>query len=326
MQQERNSSDFAKTQILITDIPKDKFSEKWPTTLENEIFRDHFPNLRLKLQYFTPLQFLNRIVIIMLDQDSTEQIYQFLKDKVISKPMKIFMTESLLGNQQPRANSCDDAIKSNIEFNDSTNPFRVAGNDSPETVAETFANTNLDTTTSPLASRSNSNSSIKVSRNKPILSLDTNPLKTGISSSSLSFGSASLSPDRASIDSPTLLRVSKNDKLHYYQEPLPKNNEPTSDNNDNNAVRNGSNSCSNSLTSDPIPENRKKIGNMTPFESNESRTPTSIITRDSEKINDDEEDKLSVDTNINNNDNNSSNMLASTAPKSPSITINRYFE
>lgn len=312
MQQIQEDSSFEKTQILITDIPKDKFIKKWPASLENEIFKDNFPDLRSKLQYFTPLQFLNRIVIIMNDSESTQQIYHYLKDKVISKPMKIFITESLLGNQQPRANSFDDSAKSNIEFNKTTNPFIIETTDIKNDNNTDLKHSNKSSTKS---SRSNSNGSIKISFNRPILSLDTNPLKTGISSSSLSFGSASLSPDRASIDSPTLLKVGKNDKLHYYQEPLPKGKESEEligDNNTNNINKNNSNNNNQ---------------DMTPFASNGSRTPTSIITRDSAKINDDDDDdKLSVNTNINNNDESSSNLISNTPPKSPNITINHYFE
>ena len=58
-----------RTQILITDIPSGKFTSKWPTQLEKTLFKEQFPNLQSHLQYYTPLPFLNRIIIIFDNED-----------------------------------------------------------------------------------------------------------------------------------------------------------------------------------------------------------------------------------------------------------------
>lgn len=189
-----------KTQILITDIPKNKFSEEWPKWLEKQLFEDKFPELKINLQYFTPLSFLNRIVIIMDTEASTITIYEYLKDVIArdSVKMKLYMTESLL--------------ISNVNGSDK-NPIR----------SRSFDDVNKYT------NNNNNGQEIKLdpikdltSLRKPILSLDTNPQTTGVSLNSLSVGGQSLSPDRASLESPTLLKFSGDSKSIYYQEPLPK--------------------------------------------------------------------------------------------------------
>lgn len=195
-----------KTQILITDIPKEKFTQKWPKTIETLLFETKFPELRSKLQYFTPLPFLQRIVIIFDDSTSALKTYDFLKEKeYVNKPMKLFLTESLLIGSNPRAHSFDSSMSnSSTSYDKTTNPFlhinRV--NCSPDKSLDIESEENL--------------------KDKPILSLETNPLKTGVTTGSLTLGSPSLSPDNSSLESPTLIKFSKDDKLHYYREPLPK--------------------------------------------------------------------------------------------------------
>ena len=197
-----------KTQILITDIPKNKFTQKWPKTIETLLFDKKFPELKSKLQYFTPLPFLQRIVIILNDPKSALKLYDFLKDgKYVNKPMKLFLTESLLIGSTPRACSFDDSMNDNsISYDKTTNPFLHISKD-----------------------KSDSNKNVNVEsqgnlKSKPILSLETNPLKTGITLGSLSIGSPSLSPDNSSLESPTLIKFGKEEKLHYYREPLPRMN------------------------------------------------------------------------------------------------------
>ena len=67
--------------------------------------------------------------------------------------------------------------------------------------------------------RSRSNGSDKL---KPILSLDTNPFRTGITRDSLTLGSPSLSPDRSSIESANVAEVLEESKPYLYKEPLPR--------------------------------------------------------------------------------------------------------
>lgn len=200
--------DQTKTQILITDIPKDKFTQKWPKTIETLLFETKFPELRSKLQYFTPLPFLQRIVIIFDDSTSASKTYDFLKDgKCVNKPMKLFLTESLLIGSNPRACSFDDSMNDNFTpYDKTTNPFSHINS------IKSSANKNID---------KESQENLK---EKPILSLETNPLKIGVATGSLSLGSPSLSPNNSLLESPTLVKFSKDDKLHYYREPLPRMN------------------------------------------------------------------------------------------------------
>lgn len=172
-----------KTQILITDIPKNSFDSKWPTELEKQLFEVKFPNLKSKLQYYTPLAFLNRIVIIFDDEATAIEVYEYLKTflKETGKDVKLYLAESLLAKS--RSKSVDDA--------ESGSPLNLS-------------------------------SSENVENEKPILSIDTNPSNTGVNSSSLSLGSPSLSPDRNGLESPTLLKFENQSKLHYYKEPLPR--------------------------------------------------------------------------------------------------------
>lgn len=78
-----------KTQILITDIPKEKFDCNWPQQLEDLIFKEQFPQVKPHLEYYTPLAFLNRVVIIFDQEPATLQVYEFLKTKLVGEPVKL---------------------------------------------------------------------------------------------------------------------------------------------------------------------------------------------------------------------------------------------
>lgn len=174
-----------RTQILITDIPSGKFTSKWPTQLEKTLFKEQFPNLQSRLQYYTPLPFLNRIIIIFDNEDDTLQVFKFLQGllpKENGDSMKLFVTESLLNSQHPRSRSTDDAAA----FQGDGSPFLEEGH------------------------------------SKPLLSINTDPGVTGIDGSSLNKGGSSLSPDKSSLESPTFLKLSTDSKPFSYQEPLPK--------------------------------------------------------------------------------------------------------
>lgn len=231
---------MGKTQILITDIPKKRFDEKWPSQLESLLFEEKFSELKARLQYYTPLPFLHRIVIILDDEESALKVYEFLKSIVENQDsMKLFLTESLLG--QPRSRSFDDSFKIGNIFD--------------------------------------------TNKEKPILLLDTNPSNTGIEVSSLAAGSPSLSPDKTSLESPTLLKFSEGNELHYYKEPLPKQN-----------------SSSELIT--PVTSNASRDNEKTYLFRPALNLDTASISQ--------------------NNNNDSKDTLASSPPKSPSITINEF--
>ncbi|EJS41654.1 YOR220W [Saccharomyces arboricola H-6] len=258
-----------RTQILITDIPTDKFTSKWPTHLEKTLFKEQFPNLQSHLQYYTPLPFLNRIIIIFDNEDDTLHVFEFLQELLAKEnggSMKLFVTESLLNNQHPRSRSTDDAAA-------------LQGNNS-----------------SPLVEEHHS---------KPLLSINTDPGVTGMDGSSLNRGGSSLSPDKSSFESPTLLKLSTDSKPFSYQEPLPKLSRSSSSTS--NFSLNGS-----SLTSLPSqPENKDK---------STSDTKCLFVSKPM---------GLTIDTSATNNTalhiENDANGTSSNPPKSPSITVNEFF-
>ena len=265
---QKDQQDIERTQILITGIPRDKFLSKWPESLRKTVFEEKFPDLAPKMQYFTPLPFLNRIVIIMTDEESTLQVYNFLKSLIekengrlltVDKGIKLFMMESLL---PLRSASLDDVgrivatptttqflinngISINVTSHDDLNEGGSISSDNNNNTSTSTNNSDFDTESqksddkvvlvtgsesasmgslglsidSTPTSRSRSNRSDKL---KPILSLDTNPFRTGITRDSLTLGSPSLSPDRSSIESPTLLKFSRESKPYLYKEPLPR--------------------------------------------------------------------------------------------------------
>ncbi|CCF59216.1 hypothetical protein KAFR_0G01820 [Kazachstania africana CBS 2517] len=235
----------AKIQILITDLSKDSFASKLPSAIEKKIFAEKFPELSEKLTYFTPLPFLNRIIIILKDEESASKIFKFLEDFIptVDPNIKLYLTESLLVNSRPRAKSDD--------------PF----------------------------SRGNQ----AVPSSKPFLSLNTNPFNTGIASESLAVGSPSLSPDRSSLESPTLLKFSDNSKPYYYKEPLPK-----------------------------VPNDDEETG--LPIDANDSFTPITSTTSTWSRLDTgDKRKNLRLDTDTNKNE-----TRDDSPPKSPSITINHF--
>lgn len=165
-----------RTQILITDISKRQFESKWPVELKTELFERKFPELKRKLQYYSPLAFLNRIVIIFDDEPAAVRVYEYLRDSVLKNDQscRVYLAESLLA--RPRAKSADDSQELSEQ---------------------------------------------EAEKRKPVLSIDTEPSHTGVNASSLTLGSPSLSPERGTLDSPTLLKFDNESKPHYYQEPLP---------------------------------------------------------------------------------------------------------
>ncbi|CCE63805.1 hypothetical protein TPHA_0F03240 [Tetrapisispora phaffii CBS 4417] len=189
-----------KSQILITDIPKATFSSDWSAKLKSSIFEEHFPEAVRNLQYYTPLQFLNRIVIILDDETVATKIYEYLRTEklILNLNAKLYLTENLT---KPRSKSSSQ-VGLDMPLSDDFLNLRVDPNSSAKQPGEDGAFA------------------------KPLLSIDTDPSHTGISTASLQVGSPSLSPDKSCIGSPTLLKFSDDDqKLHSYQEPLPKLND-----------------------------------------------------------------------------------------------------
>lgn len=253
-----------KTQILITDIPKDKFTGKWPEQIEKKLFSATFPQYKAKLEYFTPLAFLNRIVIILNDEQSANDIYNFLIPIISQEEgIKVFLTESLL---LPRSRSFDDTENQLSVLNKAPNNNNV-GQTRRGSISEMF----LDS-------------------GKPILSLDTNPLRTGVDVSSLSVGSPSLSPDKCNLNTPTLLKFDAESKPYYYSEPLPK-------------------SFSQS--------------NLTVLSNSSSISPISSTIQDPETVFAFKPKGLKIDTSSNNDTVESEGSTQGDVPSSPLITINQ---
>ncbi|SCU93567.1 LAME_0F04258g1_1 [Lachancea meyersii CBS 8951] len=105
----------SKTQILITDIPHQDFANGLPQKLQKLLFEEQFPSLKSHCQYYTPLAFLNRVVLIFDQEEATLTVHEFLLEHLASqKPIKVFLTESLLA--KPRSKSHDSSPIDNVEF------------------------------------------------------------------------------------------------------------------------------------------------------------------------------------------------------------------
>lgn len=104
---------MARVQILLTNVDKKLFKQEWPRDLESELFNDKFPELKSQLKYFSPLPFLNRIVIIFCDETSASKVYDYLLGKH-PDGVKVYLSESLLPQ---RSNSETDAERINQSNN-----------------------------------------------------------------------------------------------------------------------------------------------------------------------------------------------------------------
>ncbi|AET41603.1 Rcn2p Ecym_8325 [Eremothecium cymbalariae DBVPG len=91
---------MGKTQILITDIPRERFDERWPQEVERRL-RKEFSNV--EPDYFTPLSFLDRIVIILRRERDTADVYEWLKRELVEDPIKIYLTEPLINKPRSRS-------------------------------------------------------------------------------------------------------------------------------------------------------------------------------------------------------------------------------
>ncbi|CEP64073.1 Rcn2p LALA0_S10e01662g [Lachancea lanzarotensis] len=108
-------SSVPKTQILVTDIPHQEFSDGWPQQLQKQLFEDKFPELKCRCQYYTPLAFLNRVVLIFDEEQATLTIYDYLLQELgTKKPIKVYLTESLL--TRPRSKSHDSSTTDEVDF------------------------------------------------------------------------------------------------------------------------------------------------------------------------------------------------------------------
>ncbi|CAI5215589.1 ANM_HP_G0000230.mRNA.1.CDS.1 [Saccharomyces cerevisiae] len=179
--------------------------------------------------------------------------------------MKLFVTESLLNNQHPRSRSTDDAV----------------------------------------SLQDNNLALLEDHRNKPLLSINTDPGVTGVDSSSLNKGGSSLSPDKSSLESPTMLKLSTDSKPFSYQEPLPKLSRSSSSTSNLSLNRSSQTSLPSQL------ENKDK-----------SASGTKCLFA-SKPLG------LTIDTSTRSNaascTENDVNATASNPPKSPSITVNEFF-
>lgn len=100
---------MSKTQILLTNVNKVLFQEGWARDLESKLFDQEFPHLRSKVSYYSPLPFLNRIVIIFKDEASANRVYDYLVSvDHVPEHVKVYLSESLLSQ---RSNSESDTGK-----------------------------------------------------------------------------------------------------------------------------------------------------------------------------------------------------------------------
>lgn len=122
-----------RTQILITDIPKKQLESKWPVELERQLFEQKFPELKRKLQYYTPLAFLNRIVLIFEDEVAAVKVYDYLKESLLGNghSFRIYLTESLLA--RPRAKSVDQVRESSEQIGGKDKPVLSIDTDTSKT-------------------------------------------------------------------------------------------------------------------------------------------------------------------------------------------------
>lgn len=89
---------MARVQILLTNVDKKLFQQDWPRDLEVELFSTKFPQLKSQLSYFSPLPFLNRIVIIFTDEKSASEVYDYLTENHPSN-VRVYLSESLLSQR-----------------------------------------------------------------------------------------------------------------------------------------------------------------------------------------------------------------------------------
>ncbi|AAS51331.1 ACR105Wp [Eremothecium gossypii ATCC 10895] len=91
---------MARTQILITDVPKARFDEQWPQLLRREMAIS-FPDV--EPEYFTPLSFLNRVVIIFRGEEDTARVYEWLRERCAREHYKVYLSEPLVGKPRGRS-------------------------------------------------------------------------------------------------------------------------------------------------------------------------------------------------------------------------------
>ncbi|CAR28548.1 hypothetical protein ZYGR_0S01810 [Zygosaccharomyces rouxii] len=97
---------MARVQIILTNVDKKLFKQGWPRDLESELFSTKFPQLKPQLSYFSPLPFLNRIVIIFADEASASQVYNYLVENH-PDDVKVYLSESLLSQRSNSENDTD---------------------------------------------------------------------------------------------------------------------------------------------------------------------------------------------------------------------------
>ncbi|CDO93597.1 unnamed protein product [Kluyveromyces dobzhanskii CBS 2104] len=199
----------SKTQILVTDLENEIFSEGWPRLLEETLFQKQFPDI--VPEYYSPLPSLHRIVIIVRSEEEAVRVYRFLQTFVGENSKlatcKVYLTESLIS--KPRSRSFDDKNEKNA-VNEAL--FAVSGGENCTESSDEAVN--LAGTQSP---------SILSDGKKPVLKVDTacsSPLSgqhregnTFISSPS------SLSPNQPL--SPTRVKLRDDQEEYFYMEPAP---------------------------------------------------------------------------------------------------------
>ncbi|QEU60605.1 Rcn2 [Kluyveromyces lactis] len=194
-----------KTQILVTDLDSDKFNEGWPRSLEETLFQKQFPHITP--EYYSPLPFLHRIVIILSSEDEAVRVFQFVQNYVREAlgltDCKVYLTESLIS--KPRSKSVDDK-----DVNSTTSTAAAAA--AVKTQSQSRSQTTSDSTES-------SNHSGK----KPVLKVNTSYSSSSVTQSedkSNTISSpSSLSPEQPL--SPTKVKLRDDQEEYFYMEPAP---------------------------------------------------------------------------------------------------------
>ena len=205
---------LAKTQVLVTDLDTERFTLGWPRELEQKLFKEQFPEV--SPEYYTPLPFLHRIIIILRSDIDANKVYEFLqrqvKEDASMMKCKVFLTESLIS--KPRSRSFDDkaaAACAALAQRRSASSFdlkSVGAGSSSGSAAKPVLKVNTSCSSSDLASSSSA-------------SLYNERRRDSISSPS------SLSPEQPL--SPTKVKLRDDQEEYFYMEPAPAVSSPVAD-------------------------------------------------------------------------------------------------
>lgn len=197
-----------KTQILVTNLDSEKFNEGWPRSLEETLFQKQFPHITP--EYYSPLPFLHRIVIILSSEDEAVRVFQFVQNYVREvlglTDCKVYLTESLIS--KPRSKSVDDK--------DVNSTAAAAAAASAAVKTQSQSQSQSQTT-------SDSTESSNHSGKKPVLKVNTSYSSSSVTQSedknNTISSPSSLSPEQPL--SPTKVKLRDDQEEYFYMEPAP---------------------------------------------------------------------------------------------------------